>query len=305
VLLVGCRQDLSQSPGRRPTAQTLPDEFSIMTYNLRHYSLEDRDGDGLPSEPKPLTEREAVVDLVARWRPDILAVQEIGSEVFQEFRRLLRTRGLEYPWSELLVRPGSRIGLAVLTRFPITHRQPRLDQTYRIGTNELYVLRGFLDVEIQIREDYRLRLVVAHLKSKVFHPMGQTEMRRNEARLLHAVVSELLNARSNLNLLVVGDLNDTPDSAPIRRLTSEDEPRLYDLRPADEWGDVWTYFHRASDTYSRIDYALASAGILPEFVRERSRAVRDPGVYRASDHRPLFLVFKARELAPSGGNPPR
>ncbi|HKL21263.1 MAG TPA: hypothetical protein VJ904_05620, partial [Tichowtungia sp.] len=41
-----------------------------------------------------------------------------------------------------------------------------------------------MDVTIQVTPEYRFRLINAHLKSKVYSPLGQTEMRRNEARLL-------------------------------------------------------------------------------------------------------------------------
>lgn len=277
------------------------DEFSVMTYNLHQYALADRDGDGQKSEPKPEAERAAAADLIAQARPDVLAVQEIGGPaVFEEFRYALASRGLDYGHAEYLQRGESEINLAVLSRFPIVSRQPHTDDRYSIGTAEIPVLRGFADVEIEVNPQYRFRLLVAHLKSKVFHALGQTEMRRNEARLLNKHVRAILKENPEANLLVAGDFNDTYRSAALREALGEQGGLLADLRPADADGDVWTRFEPAFDEYARIDYLLASRGMLPEVVREKTRVVHGPLAYQASDHRPVMAVFKAVDLAPTG-----
>jgi len=297
AIAAGCGPG-AEGPARRPTTQDR-DEFSVATYNLKHYSLEDRDGDGHRAEPKPEAERRAVVAVLSRCRPDVLALQEIGAaEVLEELRRGLRAVGLDYPHVAQCVRPGQAVGLAVLSRHPIVARRVLTNDQYRIGTTNLPVLRGFLDVEIEPRPSYRFRLLVAHLKSKVYHPLGQTEMRRNEARLLAQHAHQILRERSDANLLVVGDLNDSPDSAPLQRLLGEEERLLFDLRPADPLGDVWTHYSATVDVYSRIDYGLASAGMVAEYVRDKSCVVRDPATLVASDHRPLLLVFRASDAKP-------
>lgn len=303
ALACGCRPAPAPGPAmREPAGAPAGGEFSVATYNLARYTLDDRDRDGQRNDPKPSAERAAQGSLLARLRPDVLAVQEIGpAGVFEGFLGDLRAGGLEYPHVEHVIRPGSDLGLAVLSRFPILERTPRMDDTYRIGGTNLPVLRGFADVVIEPAPGYRFRLIVAHLKSKVYHPLGQTEMRRNEARLLANHVRKALRGNPAMNLLVVGDLNDSPDSAPLHEILGNGSTRLIDLRPADAVGDVWTHQGRGVDIYSRIDYVLASPGMALEFVRDRSRAVRDPAVPQASDHRPLFAVFTARDATP----PPR
>jgi endonuclease/exonuclease/phosphatase family metal-dependent hydrolase len=189
-LLAGC--------GAPPPSASDPwapstNEFSVMSYNLHQYTLMDRDGDGQKNDPKPIEEREAVTALIVARSPDILAVQEIGYPgIFEEFRYSLAQQGLHYPHVEHLQRGESELSMAVLSRFPIVNRQPHTDDTYSIGPATISDLRGFIDVEIEPRPHYRLRLMVAHLKSKVFHSLGQTEMRRNEARLLNNHVRRAL-----------------------------------------------------------------------------------------------------------------
>jgi endonuclease/exonuclease/phosphatase family metal-dependent hydrolase len=274
----------------------MPGEFSVMAYNLCRYSLADRDGDGQKNDPKPSVEREAVIELIATAQPDILTVQEIGSpSVFEEFRYALRNAGLDYEHAEYLQRGQSEINMAVLSRFPIVSRQPHTADTYTIGDAEIPVLRGFLDVEIQVSPNYKFRLMSAHLKSKVFHALGQTEMRRNEARLLNKHIRKILKQAPEENLLLVGDFNDTYRSAPLREITGGKHEYLRDLRPCDEAGNVWTHFSPDIDQYDRIDYMLVSPGMEPEVVFERSRVISDPRTYQASDHRPLVAVFRDTE----------
>jgi len=272
------------------------DTFSVMTYNLHQYALTDRDSGGELNDPKPESERRAVAALIAKERPDVLSVQEMGCPaVFAQFREELRAAGLDYPYAELLERGRVEINLAVLSRFPIISVQHHTNEWYSIGEAKVPVARGFLDVEIQVNPAYRFRLLTAHLKSKVYSPLGQTEMRRNEARLLNKVVRGILDKNPEENLLVAGDFNDDCNSAPLREISGKRGGEMTDLRPADSVGDVWTYFYSAIDGYSRIDYFFVSEGMLPETVREQTRVVRDPLTYKASDHRPVVAVFRAAD----------
>ena len=138
--------------------------------------------------------------------------------------------------------------------------------------------------------------MVAHLKSKRFSELGQTEMRRNEARLLNNYVRQYLTADTNMNLLVVGDMNDVYDSAAIHWLIGQDRPWLTDLRPSDMYGDVWTHFFAPRESYERLDYLFVSDGMKREAMTNKCFVVRHPRAVEASDHRPVVGVFKRKDL---------
>lgn len=281
-----------------PATWAADDEFSVMTYNLRRFSFEDRDQDGQADDFKPEEEVKAVLDVIRNAKPDVLAVQEIGdAESFARLRKRVAEAGLSYPHAEYFMMPEATVGLALLSRFPIVSRAPITNETYTIGREKLPVQRGFLNVEIEVNPNYRFRLLNAHLKSKRYHPSGQTEMRRNEARLLNKNVRRMLAQKPNLNLIVLGDLNDNITSATLREVLGQPYA-LTDLRLQDNVGDIWTHFWEWPEEYARIDYILVSEGMLPEVVREKSRVVRDPAMNAASDHRPVIAVFKAREIQP-------
>lgn len=271
------------------------DEFSLMTYNVMRFSYEDRDKDGQKDNFKPEEQITALLEVLKKNHPDVLAVEEMGDVAsFTIFTQRVAAVGLDYPHSEYFIMPEASIGLAVLSRFPIVQRHHIANETYTIGHETLPVQRGFLNVDIQVNPEYRFRLLVAHLKSKLYHPLGQTEMRRNEARLLNKNVRRMLKRNPELNLVVVGDMNDTIRSAVLRELIGS-PPSLFDLRPKDAVGDLWTHFWDYQESYERLDYILVSEGMQPEVVAERCLVVRDPLTYVASDHRPVMAWFKAQE----------
>lgn len=273
------------------------DEFSVMTFNLYRFGFYDRDDDGQEDDFKPEDQVEALVGILADQQPDVLAVQELGDEAsFDILIERLSAAGLDYPHRAYIegFTPHAKNGL--LSRYPIVSTTRWTNLTYTVSETEFGVSRGFLEAEIEVDDDYRFTLFNVHLKSKRYHELGQTEMRRNEARLLTQILTDRLAENPEINLLVAGDLNDTPESAPIRMII--DEGGLTDLRLRDFVGDAWTHEWSFRDAYSRIDYLLCSPGMAAELVEAKSRVVRDPRNRNASDHRAVVAVFRAAEASP-------
>jgi endonuclease/exonuclease/phosphatase family metal-dependent hydrolase len=163
-------------------------------------------------------------------------------------------------------------------------------------TEDVRIQRGFMHAVFAFPNGYRLHVIGVHLKSRVFNSRyNQTDMRRYEARLLRYFVNEILQKEPDANVLVMGDMNDTYDSEPIRFLRDDKKPRekrLYDLRPADQSGLFWTHWWNQNDVYSRIDYAFASYALVPEINREKTKIVHLPEFWIfASDHRPILITL--------------
>jgi len=298
LAVTGC----GEAPPTTPKASEARgrDTFAVMSYNVGAYGYADRTGNGQADNLKSEEERRAVQALILSARPDILALQEMGNpQVFEEFRRDLASAGLEYPFHDLLQRDQSEQNLAVLSRFPITSSFHHLDDRFSIGDASVPVKRGYLEVDISINPNYQLRLINAQLKSKTYHRLGHTEMRRNEARLLNNHVRRALGRQHRLNLLVVGDMNDHVRAAPLRMLMGNREEYLIDLKPTDPFGELWTYFDAESEQYHRYDYLLASPYMQPEYIASASEVVRHPEGKLASSHRPLLAVFHARDIEPA------
>lgn len=281
-------------------AQTLPaapvkaeGEFTVLTFNLDHWADEDRDGDPSTLEPKPDAETAAILETLRALSPDVILVQEAAPG--SPFERLRDALG--YPHCHIAAIDPSGLDLAILSRIPLDPVATATNDHYTIGPRKFPVRRGILDATLRFPSGAAVRLLGAHLKSKKFHEFGQAEMRRNEARLVCNRVRSALKADPAVPVLVLGDLNDTPTSAPLQEIrTYQNKPLLTDLRPTDALGDAWTY-RAEDDACLRHDYALASATLLPYYLPEKTFIPSHPALAAASDHRPLFLTFRIPDPA--------
>jgi len=270
-------------------------------YNVENYLEEDRrEGGQILFGPKPEREKSVLVRIVSEIRPDILAIAEMGPpDQFADFQSRLAKAGLQYPFSEYVDGPDPDRHLALLSRFEIVEKHSEKKVEFDLNGQRSLVQRGFLDVTVEINPSYRLRLVGAHLKSKLPNAAGEGLLRRNEARLLRKHVDDVLDKEHTVNLLVYGDMNDTKDQPALQEIVGkrQNSNRLVEIPLADPQGDRWTYYRRESDTYDRIDYILANREMLPQIDQGQSHIYRSADWYIASDHRPLVAVIKVGERA--------
>ncbi len=266
-----------------------------MSYNLRMYRNIDRDNDGQEDDFKPDTEINPLIEVIRRANPDILVLQELGdASTLTDLRNRLRAAGLDYPHYNHLDIAASYVTLGLLSRYPITGSEPLTNLFYSIQGRTFPVLRGFQQVDIEAG-GATFRIVNVHLKAKTFHEAGQTEMRRNEARLLATQLRRLEREHPGKPTLVCGDFNDAYSSAAMRELIAQDNLALADLPLADPQGDRWTHYYQREDGYARIDYMLVNPAMQARWIEGKSGVIRDSLTYRASDHRPIFAVFQIKD----------
>jgi endonuclease/exonuclease/phosphatase family metal-dependent hydrolase len=266
-------------------------------YNVENYLEKNRrEGGETVFAAKPEAEKSILIRIIKEIRPDILGVAEMGPpDQFQDFQRRLKEVGLEFAFTEYVDGADRERHLALLSRFEIVERHSLKNPVFDLNGQQEPVERGFLDVTVQVTPAFRLRILGAHLKSKLAAPSGEALLRRNEARLLRKHIDEVLTDEPNLNLLLYGDLNDTKDQPSIQEVLGSRQAanRLKEIALADAQGDRWTYYRRQSDTYDRIDYVLADRALVPQIDESRSYLYRSPDWYTASDHRPAVVVIKA------------
>ena len=267
-------------------------EIIFVAYNLWNYLAMDRriDGETVENAPKPEEQVVALIDAITAVQPDILGVCELGDETFlQDLRTRLKAKGIDLPHTEMVEDrwEGSR-NLALLSRFPIVDRNSRDDLNYRLDNTVQPFQRGILDVTIAPSDDYRLRCVGLHLKSKrEVRDADQAAMRRNEAQLAREHIDGILTEQPGANLIVYGDFNDTRNEAPVRTLQGRfgTDGWLDDLKLEDRFGFRWTHHWSWADIYARLDFALVSSGLSPEVDRDRSYILHFKNWNLASDHR--------------------
>jgi endonuclease/exonuclease/phosphatase family metal-dependent hydrolase len=280
--------------------------FRVATYNVENYLDQ-------PTETRPhvkSAEAETKVrESIKAMNPDVLALEEMGTtNALLELRASLKADGLDFPFWEHVSGADTNIHVAVLSKFPIVARHPHTNDEFLLDGKRFRVSRGFAEAEIQVATNFTFTLIAAHLKSKLATPNAdEAEERLGEARVLRGIIDEHFKAYPNAKLIVLGDLNDTKDSDPIKAIIGRGKFKLTDTRPAERNGDnafaeniyheprdvTWTYFYGLDDTYSRIDYILLSPAMTRGWMANETYALAIPNWGIGSDHRPIVATFKA------------
>ena len=270
-----------------------PERLTFCSYNLKNWLTMER-SIGKPATPKPENERAQVVKMLVAIHPDILGICEIGTaDDLAELQQRLQAAGLDLPYTELAHGGDPSRRLALLSRLPIKTRNTQTTLTYQIGTQTLPFQRGILDVTIAITPTFDLHLLGVHLKSmRTVSEADQSEMRRNEARLLRLHIDSIFSQEPDACILTYGDFNahrNEPSLAEIMGSPRSSETSLTDVLLRDANGEVWTHFWDTADIYSRLDYCFTSRLLRPHIDTRSSYVHSDRDFYKASDHRPLVL----------------
>ncbi len=283
-------------------------EVSVMYHNTCNYFMPGDKG----GNPKDESSKESLVKSIKNADPDIFLAGEMGSQrALDDLLARMKKAGLSYQYSAFTSGVDSSRHIAVISKFPPESLECRNDLVYKIKpkdkesypAEEVGVQRGFPRAVFKFENGYRLHVIGAHLKSRVFHPRyNQTDMRRYEARLLRYYINEIQDKEPGANIVVLGDMNDSFDTDPMITLRASDKPadkRLFDLRPLDSDSCAWTHWWNAEDLYGRIDYAFANHAVLPEVVLSKTRIPHVPELWMfASDHRPLMITIKTEDMPP-------
>ena len=279
--------------------------FRVATYNLENYLDE-------PTQTrfaKSAESKARISDSILELKPDVIALQEIGTvKALEELRTAIKAGGLDLPYWEHVAGADTNVHVAILSRFPFTAKRPRTNDNFLLNGRRLRVSRGFGEVDVQVNKNYSFTLITAHLKSKRPVPQAdEVEIRLEEAKLLREEIDSRFELDPNVNLVVLGDFNDTRDSPSTKAVIGRGRRKLLDTRPAEREGDsdadaseearkiTWTHYYSKEDTYARIDYILLSPGMAREWVRNGTYVLRmrDWGI--ASDHRPVVATFEAED----------
>jgi endonuclease/exonuclease/phosphatase family metal-dependent hydrolase len=285
-------------PARAATAPTSPGSgFRFVAYNVENWLTMDRyeDDKRVSNRPKPDEEKQAVVRILVKSRPDIIGLCEIGeAKDLAEIQELLKRAGLDLPHSHYIGGTDPVRHLGLLSRFPITSTARPATLEYRLEGKTHGFGRGILDATVTAKgKPYRFLGV--HLKSKRQTEEGdEEEMRVSEARLLRGHVDSILAEDPDARLVVYGDFNDTRPSRTFKVLTGTyNSPGYLTAIPfKDSRGHAWTHHWAPHDIYSRIDFVTVTRPLRAEVDFQNSHIIDDPEWDKASDHRPVVAIFR-------------
>src|SRR5208337_3476123 len=277
--------------------------FRVATYNVENYLDQPAPG----RHPKSHEAKARVRQSILALKPDVLAIEEMGSlSAFQELQDSLKTAGLDLPYWDYVTGFDTNIHVVLLSRFPFSARRPHTNECFLLEGRRFHVSRGFAEADVAVGTNFSFTIIAAHLKSRRAVPEAdQAEWRLQEAKLLRETIDARFAADPRVNLIVLGDFNDTPNAPSTKTILGRGEHRLIDTRPAERNGDqppvaghgkeprnvVWTHYYSAEETYSRIDYILLSPRMASAWAPDESYVLAIPNWGLASDHRPIVATF--------------
>jgi endonuclease/exonuclease/phosphatase family metal-dependent hydrolase len=153
---------------------------------------------------------------------------------------------------------GIDVGLLTRAAYPIglmrSHVDDRNKQDQRIFS------RDCPEYEINTPKGNQITLLINHFKSKGFGPPAQSTARRLSQAQRVKVIYERLVAEGKKFIAIVGDFNDTPDSAALQPLLASTNLKDVSTHPSfDDGGRPGTF--GASTASNKIDYLLLSPAL--------------------------------------------
>lgn len=145
------------------------------------------------------------------------------------------------------------IDVAVISKYPLGTLRSHVDDRLPKARTPIFS-RDCLEVEV-LHPTGSVWLLLNHFKSKGYGAKDESDAKRKQqATRVSQIVSEGYTLKKE-RVIVAGDLNDTPDSAPLAPLlTTDGLADVFDVagQAAD---DRWTYHYKSNQ---QIDYLLVS-----------------------------------------------
>lgn len=246
--------------------------------------------------PKRIDSRDAVADVIASARPEIVGLIEIGGPfALADLQSRLRKLGAEYPYAEILLRAGEDRALAILSKHRIVQNHSRPNCSL-LGNKRRKMLRGILDVTVQVDGKRFFRIVGAHLKSRVSDdPAAAESLRRAESRTLALYLQEEMRKMPKMPFVVFGDWNDGPADSSLKVLTQglSADAALTRVGAEDSRGESWTICYHAAQEYCVFDQVYVNSVMRSRRGRSCESGIVDvEAASTASDHRAVWCELR-------------
>ena len=238
-----------------------PPQLRVLTYNIHH-------GEGIDGK----LDLARIARVIESVDPDLVALQEVDQRVertggVDQPAELAALTGMEVVFGGNIDLQGGRYGNAVLSKLPILRHKNHL--LPRVGDSEQ---RGVLEVEIALPGHAEPLLFLAtHLDHRREH------RERNQSA---QAINKLVSGRPDQPAILAGDLNATPDSAPLDHFFQEwrsASRREQATAPVDKPARQIDYILIRPDNF----WGVIETNVLDEAV--------------ASDHRALLAVIQRRD----------
>ncbi len=269
-----------------------PLPLKVLTWNV-HNLVNDKNDSSAPFEPfvsatEYATHRKAVAAVLATMDADVVVLQEVENE--NVLKDLNDTElGGKYMAIGLIDGNDPRgIDIAVLSKIPIDSIVTHQDDSFPLNGTQGPNYSFSRDCpEIHINFNGRSMVFLgAHLKAK---QDDDPVKRLAEAQQTRAIANGLAKADPSRAILILGDFNDTPDSAPYLAIRGEGANQYADAAQFVPAADRWSYDYQGK--LELIDYQMSSP-VLSPMLDSSSVVIRHGNdVDDASDHAPVMATY--------------
>lgn len=280
------------------SSTTPPEPVRFLMYNVRNYFVA---GEAQRAKyriyPKPDYSKDAVADVIASVKPEIVGLIEMGgTKALEDLRQRLQIRGLSYPYYRVLERQGEDRALALLSQYPIAADKSKADYGL-YNSKKMNMLRGLLDVTVKHQDGRQFRIIGAHIKSRVTDDeAAATSLRTAEAKTIAMHVAAAMKESPKLPILVYGDWNDSPSDESLRILSKgiSADSALTRLAPKDSTAKEWTLYYKQGDEYFIFDQIYLNKVMKSRRGSNLKSGVVDlqPATKAASDHRAVWCEIR-------------
>jgi endonuclease/exonuclease/phosphatase family metal-dependent hydrolase len=269
-------------------------QLTVATFNSLNLFDEHDDpyhsDEGTPAKPRDQLQHFA--QAIAELNADVIALQEVENRFYLE--RFVNVFLSELGYEHVVLFEGNDtrgIDVALISRVPVgpvrSHRHLKFTDA---NGEERQFNRDVLAVTIEPEGAKPFEAWVVHLKSNSGGREFAEPVRLAEAKKLRSLLDDQLTADPNARIIVLGDFNDTWDSASTQTIVGEG--------PLSLWSATTELTGELPDTYnegefhSMIDFILCSPAMAKAYVKDSYRVIPGSVQTSGSDHNPVAVSFK-------------
>lgn len=241
--------------------------------------------------------------VMAELRADILGVVEAESRpVLSQFNASILTKVGGSPFRHVMLIDGNDtrgidVGLMTRPQFPIGQMRSHVDDEISAGV--FTFSRDCPEFLVTTPGGNEILVMINHLKSKGFGSQAANDRRRQaQAQRIKEIYEERMAEGYGL-IVVMGDLNDTPDRAPLEPLLKQtDLNDISEHSQFDDGGFPGTFGTCLRRDVHKIDYVLLSPDL---FAAVQAGGVIRKGMWPGKQPRkwPTFSELQAERDAAS------
>ena len=282
------------------------DTLTLVTWNVAHF-VDAYDNPYIDNrrEDEPSEELEERYQLLAealrKIDADVVVFQELESDSFLKAFADDYLPNMNYRVFAALESPDWYMNVVMMSRVPMgmfysyAHINTPIPGHLDVDgqpASQTFINNRMWTADLLINDNYSLSITGAHLKAgrgerNQAWRMGQMALIRNH-------LSQLMKSNPRRNILIMGDLNSTPDSPEFKELLGEDTPKF-----VDPLAGTNVYSHPSDSAFWRIDHILPNKEALNEVVSKSVKVVRplsEKQMIMISDHLPLKARLVTKDL---------